>query len=416
LYPYVPRVDQFQEAITAAWSAVQPTVGLSFNSDWDGGYSSDPSGMDVFVFDAIFLDYFRAQSLLATLGADEVRDKDDYLPYAIDGVKQEGGYSGVPMLGCANVLFYRTGDTAVAAATTLTQVFNALGQCRYTSQVPPDVRGLMLDMAGGTTNACLYVDITQSIDGAWPPQLPPTPAELNPTSVQRMQKLLATSSYYNATKNPSAAYGRAAWFSQDEGRVTMGFTESMSAMSAETRAQIEFKLFPLGDKSGVSPLFYSDVIGISPSTQNRALAVQLANLMASTDVMVAAMEASGDEPPQFLMPSRTSIFQELSRQEPIYSRMQAMVASANPILFNLGNNARGWIDAMKNPIKQQSRANYACGCDEDAGPISSQSRANEVCPQVCAQFGGWNGQWTPYPPGGTETWKGGCGCKTCPVQ
>jgi len=51
-----------QRAITPAWSADHPTVGLSFDSNWGGGYSSDPSGMDVFVFDAIFLDYSRAQA------------------------------------------------------------------------------------------------------------------------------------------------------------------------------------------------------------------------------------------------------------------------------------------------------------------------------------------------------------------
>jgi thiamine pyridinylase len=39
LYPYVPRVDQFESAIRQAWQQVQPTVGLDFTKkgEWDGG-------------------------------------------------------------------------------------------------------------------------------------------------------------------------------------------------------------------------------------------------------------------------------------------------------------------------------------------------------------------------------------------
>ena len=33
LYPYVPRVDQFESAIRQAWRKVHPTVGLDFIKD-----------------------------------------------------------------------------------------------------------------------------------------------------------------------------------------------------------------------------------------------------------------------------------------------------------------------------------------------------------------------------------------------
>jgi thiamine pyridinylase len=416
LYPFVPRPQQFQDAIGAAWAQAQPGVALNF-VEWGGGYDADPAGMDVFVFDAVFLDYFRVKGYLAKLSQAEVQGQQDYLPYAIQGVAYQDGYSAIPMLGCANILFYRQGDAAIANATTLSALEQAVGQCSYTSQVPPDARGLLLDMAGGTTNACLYVDVAESISGQWPPTLPPSPVDLDPTAVKRMQSLLATASYYNATEDPpNGAYGRSAWFSQGNGRIVMGFTESMSAMNAEARSTVQFKVFPLGDDPTARPLFYSDVIAISSATPNRGLAVELANLMASTNVMVASMQATGGQPAQYLMPTRASVFQALSQGDPIYGRMQAMVSSSNPILFNVGPNARDWINGMKNPIKAASRANYACGCDQDGGQLTSQAQANETCPKVCAGFGGWNGQWTPYPPGGTKAWKGGCGCKSCPVE
>lgn len=416
LYPSVPRPEQLQKAIVAAWSALHPDVTLRFNSDWDGGYKADPSGMDVFVFDAIFLDHFRDQNLLAGLDPGSVSNLDDYVPYAIVGAEHGGKYYGLPMFGCANILFYRTGDGPVVNATTLTALTKAVGQCTYTSQIPPDKRGLLMDLAGGTTNACMYIDLAESIDGQWPVPLPTDPSELNPTAIAGGRSLLSTASYYNATTDPSEGpYSRAAWFSEGNGRILMGFTEAMSAMTADTRANLQFKPFPLGDDVTASSLFYSDLIGISQGTLSPALAVELANLMASTDVLVAGMQGTGSEPPQFLMPVRTSVFQALEREDALYTRMHAMVMAANPILFNLGVEAREYISGMKEAIKQQTRADYPCGCDQNGGMITTQSQADAACPGVCGSFGGWNGQWTPYPPGGTSEWQSGCGCNTCPA-
>ncbi len=416
LYPWVPRPEQLQNAILEAWSELHPGVALRFDADWDGGYAADPSGMDVFVFDAIFLDYFRSRNLLAGMDPSTISDLDDYVRYAIDGAEHEGKYYGLPMFGCANILFYRTGDEPVANANTLTALTQAVGQCSYTSQIPPDERGLLIDLAGGTTNACMYIDLAESIDGQWPVPLPTEPSELNATAIVGGKSLLSTASFYNATKDPSdGPYARAAWFSEGNGRILMGFTEAMSAMTADTRANLEFKPFPLGDDAAASSLFYSDLIGISPETRNPALAAELANLMASTDVLVAGMKGTGSDSPQFLMPVRTSVFRSLERENALYTRMYEMVMDANPILFNLGTESREYISNMKGAIKQQIRADYPCGCDQDGGTIATQSQADATCPAVCESFGGWNGQWTPYPPGGTSGWKSGCGCNACPA-
>ena len=416
LYPYVPRVKQFEGAIASAWAERHPDVTLSFSDAWDGGYDGPPSDLDVFVFDAINLDDFHAKGYLAPLDPGEVADRDDFLAYAIDGVEdaQTGDYLAVPMLGCTNILFYRRGDQALADAATLSAIERELGQCVYTSQIPPDARGLMLDMAGGTTNACMYADIVQSQDGRWPVALPTSADELDAAAIERMRALLATSSYHDATLDPADAYGRAAWFSEGWGRASVGFTESMSAMSDEVRATVEFKIFPFGDDPGARPLFYSDVIAVAASTEHRALAVELANLMASTPVMVDSMKAVEGAPAQYLMPTRTSVFEALASDDPIYARMQALVRSVDPILFNLGPDASAWIEAMKSAIVAASRADYPCACDRDAGvELSGEAQASEVCPTVCAEHGGWTGQWSAYPPGGTEDWRAACGCGSC---
>lgn len=421
LYPWVPRPQQLQDAVQAAWSQVQPDVALVFKSkdEWDGGYGMNPAGMDVFVFDATFIDYFRSQDLLMALTPAQVDNADDFLTYAGEGAQYGGNYYGLPVYGCANLLYYKDGDAPLAAATKLSEVESTLNQCTYTSQVPPDVRGLLVDMAGGTTSASLYVDMLHSINGAWPVPLPTDASQLNTTVIAESQTMLQTSSYYNATTDPPEAmgsYARAIWFSNGNGRALMAFTEAMSLMSDTTRSTVQFKPFPLGETPASQPLFYSDMAAVSPLTAHPDLAIQLANLIASTPVLLAGMQAQGGDPAQYLMPVRTSLFEALEQGDDIYTRMEAMVSGANPIMFNLGDTARTYIDSMKTPIRTAIRANYACGCDQDGGNLSSQAQADQTCPGVCTNFGGWNGQWTPYPPGATNDWQSGCGCKVCPGQ
>lgn len=417
LYPYVPRVAQFQTAITQAWQSVNPNVNLVFlpTSDWDGGYSMNPpANADVYVFDAMYLALFNAQNNLIPFAPNEITDLGDFLPYAINGAQSGGNYLALPLLGCANILFYQKNDAALAAANTLSAVTQALNQCTYTSLIPPDRRGIMLDMAGGTTNATLYLDIDHAENGTYPlPQ--PAPNQLDQTAIGSMRTLMATASYYNAVDDTSDAYQRSAWYSQGYGRAVVGFTESMSEMSDATLANIAFKVMPLSDNPANPPLFYSDMIAVNSTTAARgttALAKQLANVMAETNTVVASFSGTQANPsPQYLMPARTSVFAAMSSTYPIYGQMQQLTQT-NPVLFALDANARTWVDSVKGAIKSETRANYQCGCDYPAGqPISSNAAAAAICNPACAPHGGWNGNWTNQPPVTGSV----CQCNTCPI-
>src|SRR5258708_5527881 len=154
LYPYVPRVAQFRAAIQSEWKKIQPAVSLNFVDDlnrWDGGYKTDPpDDVDVYVFDAMFFEYFKSMNWLEPMDLSEVLNVNDFVGYALDGVKAEGKFFSIPQLGCTNVLFYQKTDTALANATTLSSIRRTLSQCTYTSKIPPDRRGLMIDLPGGT--------------------------------------------------------------------------------------------------------------------------------------------------------------------------------------------------------------------------------------------------------------------------
>ncbi|MBB4210350.1 carbohydrate ABC transporter substrate-binding protein (CUT1 family) [Rhodothalassium salexigens DSM 2132] len=416
LYPYVPRLAQFESAIRDAWAAKHPDVALTFADDWDGGYSDNPNdAYDVFVFDAMYFHYFRTQGYLDALAPDEIDDLDDLVAYARQGLEVDGSYYAVPLLGCGNMLFYHENNVALAAAETLGAVKAALGTCTYTSQVPPGPMGLTVDMAGGTTNATLYLDALHSDSGTYPPPLTP---ELDDEAIGDMRDMIRMASFYNATAEFPGAYDRQVEFSDGYGEATVGFTESLSQMSAETRATIAFKPLPISDQTGNPPLFYADVIAVNTKAEargTRALAVDLVNVMAATDTVVAATgPAEPGGTPQYLMVNRTSAFEALAAIDPLYTPLHKLITDYDPLLFSLGADARTWVADNKAPIRAAVRANYACGCDYPSGqPIADNDDAQDICPGVCADHGAWTGQWTNQPPAA----EGGsvCGCTVCPV-
>ena len=418
LYPYVPRLDQFKQSLESAWQQIEPEVSLNIlpSDKWDGGYDLEPpENIDVYVFDAIFLNYFRSQGWLLPLKSEEVQGADDFLSYAIQGVKSSPDtYDAIPQLGCTNILFYWNTDTPLKNARNLDDIYHTIGQCRFTSQEPPNREGLMVDMAGGTTNACLYIDALASTLNQFPVPKPWKPQEVNQEAIANLRKLLRMSSYDNATQDTSDPYIRANWFSNGQGRAVIGFTESMSVMNQEALKNIDLKVMPLSNDDRKA-LFYADVIGIHPKTVergNRELAVKLANLIASSDYMVNSIGADKSGIPQYLMPTRHTVFNRLSQSNPNYQKMYNLVETANPILFTLDSQVRTWLNTMKGTIKQEIRANYSCGCDLEAGSIWSQEDAKNKCPNACANNGGWNGEWTTTQPGIMSV----CGCNTCGIK
>ena len=413
LYPWVPRIDQFKQAIEIEWKKVQPEVAISWADEWDGGYNKDPEvSYDVYVFDAVYFDYFKSKGWLIGLKESQIENWDDILEYARKGVTEDGQIYAIPQIGCGSILFYHKNDTVLAKATTLNDVTSAIGSCVFYGQHPPSSNiGLMLDLSGGTTNACNYIESVHEKLNQYPVPMPENPQEVDKTAISNIQSALASSSFRDAYYEGSNAYIRAEWFNRGNGRAYIGFTESLSELGEEPLQNVAFKPMPWSNNltGNNSPLFYSDVIGIQPETKSRgteALAVQLANLMASASVIVQSFGPSDSKGPQYLMPVRTSVFQQLGSQFPIYSKLYQMVSSVSPILFKLDANSKEWLQKMKPTIKNMIMADPGCYTDIEAGPIWNDEDAQQKCPDVCEEHGGWNGQWKTIIPGKMSV----CGC------
>ena len=357
LYPYVPRLDQFKTAASHAWKKRHKDVELEFVS-WDCYSEDPPENLDVFVFDSIFLDYFQSKGFVEPIADDELDEKEDLLKYAREGVTIDGHLYGIPQLGCASILFYRKGDQAMKSASTLSEVTNIIGVNRYTDVKPPAGVGLMIYLGGGTTSACHYLDAVEDIYSVYTPHppLPQDSSRINDWAIANVRQLLAASSVKNAKHNDKP-YERAAWFSQGLGRAFVGYTESMSSLTEDARRSIAFKLLPLSDRRGVS-MFYSDVVGVNSSvssvSKKRKLAVELANLISSSDVMIASICPTESQPyPQYIMPVRHSVFAKLGAKFPLYVKMYDLVKQSDPKLFRIGPNSRDWLNAMKSQVRDE---------------------------------------------------------------
>jgi thiamine pyridinylase len=355
LYPYVPRPDQFQRVLSNAWNKLHPNVALNYVS-WDCYSVDPPDNLDVFVFDGIFLDYFVTKGYLASFAPRDIEGFDDFLDYAVRDSKVNNTYYGIPQLGCGNLLFYRDGDKALAQAKTLDQVSHAIGRCTDSSIPPPQGKNLLVDLSGGTTDSCLYLETEQDVTNRYTPDPPLPPADhLDNRAVSNLQSLVIQGCKEQVGYSSTNQYQRAAWFGAGLGRAAIGFTESMSAMG-DARKTVDFKLMPLANQTEVH-LFYIDLTGINSKVADptrKSLALALANLVSSSNVLVASFGPTEEyNYPQYLMPVRKSVFAALRQNDPIYQRMFDLVSKSNPHMFRIGPNSRQWLSANKSAIRQK---------------------------------------------------------------
>lgn len=404
LYPWVPRPEQFKDVIASEWRMAQPTVSLEWvplatetPEGWDGGYKRDPDpSYDVFVFDALNLGYFHSNKFLFPLQKGQVTNYADLVPFARTGVTMGDTVLAIPQLGCGDLLFYYSSDTALAAATTASAVASAIGSCSYFDEKPPtSSKGLMVELSGGTTVSSTYLAVAYEQTGQFPSPLPIT---VDPKLAATIQGIVGLSSFNNILYAGDNQYQRAAWFSEGFGRAYVGFTESMSQIDPQKLATVSFKPMPWSNNAkGIgAPLFYSDVVGVNATTSGRgttALAVQLANLMTSPSVVVKTFGPYQSSGPQYLMPVSSSALAELSAQFPIYAQLSKVLGTVKPTLFNLGPNSKSWLAQVKGMMNSMVLANAKCYCDFPSPPIQDNDDAQTKCPGVCGARG-WNGQWT----------------------
>jgi len=65
-------------------------------------------------------------------------------------------------------------------------------------------------------------------------------------------------------------------------------------------------------------------------------------------------------------------------------------------MFDIGPNARSWFEIMQKQLTIDYKNDSTCYTDVPAqgGFIPNDAAAQSICPATCADYNGWNGQWT----------------------
>ncbi len=355
LYEYVPDVERFKNAVLAEWEQVEPNIELEFVS-WDCYDSPPPADLDVMVYDAIFFQSFVENDYLLPIPDIAIENKADLLDFAVEGCSVGGTVYSIPQIICTNLLFYRDGDTAIANADTVDDLYAIIGDRVTSDIIPGSNEGLLIDMSGGTTKVCMYldglIDHTQTYTDF---DVLPDPDNWDANIISRLEMLLQMageeSAYYWPDNND--AYVRAKWLQQGNGRAYIGFTEAMSSMG-DFADDVSFKLLSNCEHENI-PIFYGDVVGVnaSVSPNMQEYAIELANLIAAEESMVAAISPdSNNQYPQYLLPARSSVYDQMSPNFPIYGELKTIATDSDNELFLAGADIYDWIEEAKEKLAE----------------------------------------------------------------
>lgn len=357
LYPYVPNPDQFKDVVSRKWKSVEPDVSLHF-VDWDC-YSDDPdSTTDVFVFDTIYLTHFAQKGYLMPFTINEIENHSDIWSFALDGCMNNGVIYGIPQLLCTNLLFYRKGDTKLKYVHNIDQLNKVLGPNNFDEIPLPPNKGLLIDLSGGTTCVCQYLDTLIDVNSSYTNySVLPDLNKLNVLAIAEIKKIISMAGKEQSqyVPDPYAPYIRASWFANGSGRAYIGYTESMNSFKDKI-GDMDFNMLSWAGGCNV-PVLYCDAVGISSGIKDEVrevLAKKLANIItAGNTVEECIRPAKGDKYPQYLLPTRPSVYLRLQNDFPVYRKLYNMIEyKPNLYIFRLGSEVREWISSAKTVISK----------------------------------------------------------------
>ena len=117
------------------------------------------------------------------------------------------------------------------------------------------------------------------------------------------------------------------------GRADIGYSEAMDMMG-ESASEMDFRLFSMTDDENI-PVFYMDAAAVNAkiSDEKKALALELLNMITSSDTLVRVSMNKGD--PRYLLLARRSVYDTLASDYPIYKEMKNVATVPNAHVFRI---------------------------------------------------------------------------------
>ena len=357
LYPYVPDMERFEAAVRERWAREHSDVTLHF-VDWDC-YSSDPDpALDVFVFDSIYLTSFVEAGYLLPIPEERIREREDILPFALEGCVWEGKLYALPQLLCTDFLYTRKDDTELSGVSDVMSLYEILGDRKTQSLIPEENEGLLINLSDVlVTKTMMYLDALMDEQEEYTDYSDlPEPSALSDSALERIVLLWKMGGEKQVSYWPENddTYIRARWFAEGKGRAYIGYAEAMEAMG-DYADEVTVRPLSYGTENNIA-LYYADLIGISATIQEekKGLAFDLANLLMSEEFLTGmSLPAEEDEYPQYLLTPRRSVYNTLSKDYPIYRLLLENVDSADNHVFRVGANAREFFSEMEPALSER---------------------------------------------------------------
>jgi thiamine pyridinylase len=230
-----------------------------------------------------------------------------------------------------------------------------MGKAKYTTQRPELEAGLMIGLDGKFTDASLYAAAWRSLKNVWwPSPIPmPVPPTVEPGILKGLVYLREMAGAAQAKFRDEPGHQRVDWMEEGYGRALVGFAESMAYFQPHMLEQLRLRPLPtsVGPYPEVTP-FYTDAMGLRPAMPpaKRAAALELANLIASEPIFVAACGTAA-EGCQYLTPTRQSAMNTMLASPEVvgkYMELATIIEGAiyKPTPFRLGVGVSRWAPAI----------------------------------------------------------------------
>jgi thiamine pyridinylase len=353
LYPYVPDQARFQRAIEAVWNVRHTGVKLDFVS-WDCYQDDPPADLDVFVYDGILLHDFLEKGYLSPLAEEDIQDVDDFIPCAISACRVDGIAYALPQMLCTNLLFSRKDDAAISNVRNIYQLYQAIGSIGGDGIPPAEGEGLLLSLPSAISKAFWVLETWIDEEQAYSEWVTFPDAEALDGSIMsylQMLRDMAGDGQLSYVSPDGNTYIRGAWFAQGRGRAFIGFSETMSDMG-DAAEDMVFHRISLSDQQDI-PMLYADIASVNAriSDDRRPLAVELVNVITDAQAMVASL-AAGEEGqnPQYLLSARSSVYDVLAKDYPIYGDLKEIASDPNCRVFIVRPGSRALVEQAEEMI------------------------------------------------------------------
>ena len=332
LYTVIPDYDSFAETVKACWAETHPETELNI-VDWDCYSGEVPEDLDVFVIDTADFDLYAGKGALLPLEEEEIRDYEDLIPSFTAGCRVGGTLYALPQFLCTDLLYTRRGDTELEGVRNLVDLYALLGD-----------DDMLMDMDSDIFRVCIYLQALMDENHRYTDTFPPLEEETLSREAVGALAMLRDMRRKDPAGLPEdgGMYQYARRFADGEGRVYIGYSESMDLMG-DAASETDFRLISMTDDENI-PVFYVDAAAINARIpeEKKALAFDLLNMITGTDLLVQASQRNGL--PRYLLAARGSVYDSLAPDFPLYGRLKEIAMVPNAHVFRIRPDGSAYLD------------------------------------------------------------------------